>query len=169
MPCDGNWHNKESFYPYWKIKNNQYIGRIDSLLIHKQGKSHVPRIIYLPRIFCHIKLQCFNSTLKWALISIKHLVKVYSTVRLLTCVMSETKPNAYFSDWSHKSHLPAGTMEVGIEATCQRAAIGEIGVTRQPVCLPLKLDFLDVLQVQRRWIPHFTKSHVKIYSCPYII
>lgn len=85
MPCDGNWHNKESFYPYWKIKNNQYIGRIDSLLIHKQGKSHVPRIIYLPRIFCHIKLQCFNSTLKWALISIKHLVKVYSTVRLLTC------------------------------------------------------------------------------------
>lgn len=49
MMCDGNWHNKESFYPYWIIKNNQYIGRIDSLLIktRKQGKSHIPWIIYL--------------------------------------------------------------------------------------------------------------------------
>lgn len=48
MPCDGNWHNKGSFYPYWIIKNYQYIGRIESLLIHKQGKSHIPQIIYLP-------------------------------------------------------------------------------------------------------------------------
>lgn len=62
-------------------------------------------------------------------------MKVYSTVRLLACVTSETKPNAYFSDWSHKSHLPAGKMEVGVEATCQRAAVlkalGETGITRQ--------------------------------------
>lgn len=57
---------------------------------------------------------------KRALIFIKHLVKVYRTVMLLACVTSETKPNAYFSDWSHKSHLPAGTMEVGVEAACQR-------------------------------------------------
>lgn len=63
-------------------------------------------------------------------------MKVYSTVRLLTCVTSETKPNAYFSDWNHRSHLPAGTVEVGIKATCQKAAVlkalGKTGVTRQP-------------------------------------
>lgn len=31
MTCDGNWHNKESFYPYWIINDNQYIGMTDSL------------------------------------------------------------------------------------------------------------------------------------------
>lgn len=55
-----------------------------------------------------------------------------------------------------ESQIPssAGTMEVGIEATCQRAAVlkalGETGVITQPVQLPLKFDFLDVLQVQRK-------------------
>lgn len=46
-----------------------------------------------------------------------------------------------------ESQIPSstGTMEVGIKATCQRAAVlkalGETGVTRQPVRLPLKFDF----------------------------
>lgn len=175
MPSDGNWDNKEDFYTYQIIKNNQYIGRTDSLLIHRQGK----KLYSLNHLFTMTSFVISNrnaaiALYKWALSSIKHLVKVYSIVRLLTCVASETKPNAYFSDCSHKFHLPAGTMDLGIETTCQRAAVSnaiqETGVTMQPVRLSfLMLDFLDLLQVQRRQIAHFTKLHVKIYSWQYII
>lgn len=134
MPCDGNWHNKESFYPYWIIKNNQYIGRADSLLIRRQGKKpYSSNHLFTMTSSVISNHSAAIALYKWALISIKHLVKVYTIVRLLTCVASEAKPNDYFSDCSHKSRLPAGTTDWGIETTCQRAAVfsatGETGVT----------------------------------------